>query len=53
MALDIPATRASGTACALACLLMGGWAVSAHAAPYRVTGTGFVTASTSRGRPQG
>lgn len=32
-----------GTACVVACLLLGACAVSTSAAPYRVTGTGFVT----------
>jgi len=45
MALDITATRVSASACALAFWLVGAWAVSTDAAPYRVTGTGFVTDS--------
>ena len=45
MALDITATRVPGTARALTCLLAGAWAVPTDAAPYRVTGTGFVTNS--------
>lgn len=44
MALDITATRVSASACALACWL-GAWAAPTDAAPYRVTGTGYVTNS--------
>ena len=43
MTLCITATRVSASACALACWLVGAWAVSTEAAPVRVTGTGFVT----------
>ncbi len=39
----ITTNRVPATVCALACCLVGALAVSTDAAPYRVTGTGFVT----------